>query len=243
MKSYISRKFAAATRMMETTLVLRPSAPAIDPKAMSRLLEMSPNQLQTELDLTRAGKNCGDQAGVCNRAAVGRVQACVLDRRREVGVIEDVEEFRAELHPQRLRHPYVAKQRGVEIHQSRPDQNVPSRVAEAGDRIRESKTLGLDVVRGIAGIYVRAAAPGALRHVRAVKGGTGLHSNGIAADLRRKWRPGSGSEVSAPLPAIHDPAQRRISRPQLGHLPNIVQCKRVPDVEVGKTAAPLRIEK
>ena len=88
-------------------------------EALSRLLEL---QLQRELNFSWGSRRTANDSKVCIRDGVIRIA--------EVGVIENVEEFAAELKREPLRERKILVGNEVQILQGGPGHVVPSFVAE-----------------------------------------------------------------------------------------------------------------
>src|SRR6516225_96398 len=181
MKSYISRKFAAATRRMEISGDLRvagidltPDVIAGQAKAMAGpkpCHNVLPKKFHAELDLARSGERAGDQTCRCNGATIGPKEAGVLDGGRQVGAVQKVEELRAELRMESLCHFDVLEERGVEVGEAGTGKDVAAGIAEPRTRGGESEALPLDVVQSIPGIHQRVVTTNTGNHIGAVEGG------------------------------------------------------------------------
>src|ERR1700676_409374 len=83
----------------------------------------SPNQLQRELNLTRRRRCLVKCTRAANLASGHVEQGLIRERRREVGVIHNIEELRPKLHVEGLGDPFdvvVFEEREIEVDESRP---------------------------------------------------------------------------------------------------------------------------
>ena len=75
----------------------------------------SEHEFHAELDLARGGGGAGDQAGGGTGCSVGKYDGV---RRPEVGMIQRVEEFRADLQLELFSESHIFEQRQIEIGES-----------------------------------------------------------------------------------------------------------------------------
>ena len=108
-----------------------------------------PNHFYRELNLPRRSLGRSDQSRIGDRIAAGVKDIPVIQGRREVRPIEDIEELRPELYVERIRNSLdvvVLEYGKIQIQKPRSDDGVPPEVSTQCDRIGHRETLCPDVV-------------------------------------------------------------------------------------------------
>src|ERR1700757_175960 len=97
-----------------------------------RITHSSPNQLQRKLNLSRWGLRRRDQPGVANRTSRRIKDIPVIERWREIRVVNNIEKLRTKLHVERIRNFFdviILEEREVKIQQSRTNDGVPAEIS------------------------------------------------------------------------------------------------------------------
>src|SRR5881409_1319616 len=133
---------ASATTATET---IKPSATNkifffdIFPGSFLLVTSASENKFESELKLSRRRHSLGNLPG--RRIAAGcRKNAC--GRQRKVGVVRDIEYFRAELHAEFLRDARVLEQGSIDIYKLWTNQRVPSEISQCAGCLQR-KAIGI----------------------------------------------------------------------------------------------------
>src|SRR5262249_13008083 len=108
--------------------------------------QKSEQQLQRELDLPRG---CGRICNLAGRLAIAVAGAVALEnhliREREIGVIENIERFRAELQRHALPHGDPLEQGSVDVKQARAAERTAPHVSEGASN-RHLEGTGIEPV-------------------------------------------------------------------------------------------------
>src|ERR1700737_2484941 len=111
-----------------------------------------PNQLQRKLNLARWRLGRSNQSSVANPLARRVEDISVIQRWREICVIEDIEKLRAELNVKSVGDALdivILENRKIKVHKPGSNQSVPAEVSTQGNRVGDCEALRFDVMNRI----------------------------------------------------------------------------------------------
>src|SRR6266436_4650030 len=139
---------------VDTSGVVLPASALAFSSVLIAITEL-PVQPDAQLNLARRGLGGGDATGGSNQSARLSEHRVVAQRRCEVRVIQDVEEFCAELHTEAFGDPgygYVLVERHIQVEEMRAGRDIAARVTQSRDRVRRGEAFGIDVAKRIRGV-------------------------------------------------------------------------------------------
>jgi len=102
----------------------------------------SPDHLDRKLNLSRRRLGRRDQPGIADRTSRRIKDVPIVERRREIRVVDNVKKFRPELYVEHIGDFFdviVFEEREIKIHQSRTDNSVPAEISPQVQAERKRK--------------------------------------------------------------------------------------------------------
>src|SRR5260370_11601920 len=217
-----------------------------EPCNPSKVASSSPYQLQCELNLPCRCLRGFNQARICERRPARIVNVLVRKRRRKIRAVKRIEKLRPELHVEDVRDPLdviVFHHGKIKVQHPRAGQRVSAQVASKRNRIWDREALCLDVMVGIARIYIRTAPrTGHLIWHVDIRFRT-AHPKCISGKSWRKWHARARLKHSAQLPSSQESrSQEPYPSLRSPKHPGVIHTQVVADIEVRESSIQPEVE-